>query len=102
MGMLWVLNGNLFTKNIINKFSICLSMFGKVCVWKGTHIMHPFIETKIKFKLHDFHVRDDLFIFLAKNTIQIEKLPLFYKFSLAFYSRLNDDFDKLSTPFETI
>jgi hypothetical protein len=45
---------------------------------------------------------DDLFIFLAKNTTQIEKLPLFYKFSLAFYSHLNDDFDKLSTPFETI
>jgi hypothetical protein len=55
MGMLWVLNGNLFTKNIIINLSICLSMFGKVCVWKGTHIMHPFIETKIKFKLHDFH-----------------------------------------------
>jgi hypothetical protein len=68
MGMLWVLNGNLFNTNIIIYLSICMSMFGKACVWKGTHIMWPFIETKIKFKLHDFHVKDDLFLFLAKNT----------------------------------
>jgi hypothetical protein len=77
-------------------------MFRKTCVWKGTHIIRPFIETKIKFKLPYFHVKDDLFLFLAKNTTQIEKNPLFYKFSPTFNSHLNDDFDKISTPFKTI
>jgi hypothetical protein len=78
-----------------------------VYVWKGMcmerHTHHaPFHKNKNQIQIPDFHVRDDLFLFLAKNTTQIEKLPLFYKFTIAFSSHLNDNFDKISTPFKTI
>jgi hypothetical protein len=71
---------------------------------KSKKVKHhaPFHRNKNQIQISLVSCEDNLFLFLAKNTTQIEKLPLFYKFSLAFSYHLNDDFDKISTPFKTI
>jgi hypothetical protein len=67
------------------------------------HTHHgPFHRNKNQIQTSLVSREDDLFLSLAKNTNQIEKLPLFKKISLAFSYHLNDDFDKISTPFKTI
>jgi hypothetical protein len=77
-----------------------------VYVWKGMcmerHTHHaPFHRNKNQIQILDFHVRDDFYFYFAKNTTQIEKFPLFYKFTITFSFHLYDDFDKISTPFKT-